>query len=656
MVAGFYAPGADARAIAEVAPAQTTVLVIDEAHTMPGAVAEVLLAHAQRAAGGPVRVVLLARNAGDWWTNAIPDRVAQSPVASAACETAATMALGPVATDPADRREAFLEAARAFRERLSPGTTEPDPEVPDLSGAGFDAILFVQLAAARALEGDGAAQQRPEDLVAWALKREGRYWRATAAAAEPPLQVDGAVLERAVAVATLAIADSEDEAAAALSAIPDLAGDARGQRAVARWLRHLYPHAEGDSWLPGLVPDVLGDALLAAVLAESPSIARGLLDEPSPEQAQSVLRALDRAARAHDGLEALLSELVGAAAASAVAGGARRRACSRAVALASLVSRALALEPDPELAGEMLAEIPGSTVALRELAAVAAGLVVEGRRAAAQQDPAARPALAQALDRHAIRLSDLGRLEEALRRGGAGGGAAARAGERGPRRQAPPGAAALPSLSNRRAALGGHQAGAGAGEEAVGILPRGAATTVRWRSWTSRGTLSNLSSDLGRSGASTRRWAPSRRRSRSGPARPLHLSELVAAALGERLHQLLQPAHRRRARRGRARRPHDAPSRATAASPSSGPTPTRRSSRGRWRNIAVDLRSMGAHDEALEHASEAVALLRRLDAQVPGPFRFLLSAALVSLSLLALGLRARGRGAARERGGGRAAA
>ena len=51
---------------------------------------------------------------------------------------------------------------------------------------------------------DPEVAERPEDLVAWALKREGRYWRATAAAAEPPLQVDGAVLERAVSAVAAA--------------------------------------------------------------------------------------------------------------------------------------------------------------------------------------------------------------------------------------------------------------------------------------------------------------------------------------------------------------------------------------------------------------------------------------------------------------------
>jgi hypothetical protein len=53
----------------------------------------------------------------------------------------------------------------------------------------------------------------------------------------------------------------QDAAAASLAAIPDLAESSRDRRAVARWLRHLYP-VEGDSWPPGLCRTILGDALV----------------------------------------------------------------------------------------------------------------------------------------------------------------------------------------------------------------------------------------------------------------------------------------------------------------------------------------------------------------------------------------------------------
>ena len=493
MVAGFYAPGADARAIAEVAPAQTTVVVIDEAHTMPGAVAEVLLAHAQRAAGGPVRVVLLARNAGDWWTNAIPDRVAQSPVASAAVQTAVTMALGPVATDPADRREAFLEAARAFRERLSPGATEPDPEVPDLSGPGFDAILFVQLAAARALEGDGAAQQRPEDLVAWALKREGRYWRSTAAAAEPPLQVDGAVLERAVAVATLAIADSRGRGGGGAERDPDLAGE---DAASAPWLAGCatctrMPRATAGS--RGSCPTCSATRCWPPCWRRARRSPAGCWTNraPSRPRASSELSIAPRAPTT--GCEWLFGELLGA----------RLRAISPAALVVAqqsggprnLLSGALVAGARPGAGGRDLAEIPGRTVALRSSPRSRGRDRRHASRCSAAGPGRARRAR-QALDRWHPPLGPRAPRGGAGR-GGAGGRSAARAGERGSRRQAPPGGCAAQPFQPASGA--GRPPGPVDAEEAVELF-RAVQDGGPGAKLELAGTLSNLSTNLGEVG------------------------------------------------------------------------------------------------------------------------------------------------------------
>ena len=360
MVAGFYAPGADARAIAEVAAAQTTVLVIDEAHTMPGAVAEMLLAHAQRAAGGPVRVVLLARNAGDWWTNAIPDagRTERGrrgsvrdgrddparPARHRSCRSPRGVPRGRAGVPGATR--AGCDGARPRGARPLRARVRRDPLRPARRG--------------RALEGDGAAQQRPEDLLAWALKREGRYWRATAAAAEPPLQRPS---RRAGARRRGGDARGRRHRgrrrARRWARSPTSPASAPGQRAVARWLRHLYPHAEGDSWLPGLVPDELGDALVRSRAGGEPGDRTRAARRPSPEQAESVLRALDRAARGHDGLRAAARASSSPRACERCG---RRRspsACSRAVALASVVSRALASGARPRPRGRDARRDPG---------------------------------------------------------------------------------------------------------------------------------------------------------------------------------------------------------------------------------------------------------------------------------------------------------
>ena len=421
---------------------------------------------------------------------------------------------------------------------------------------------------------------------------------------------------------------------------------------MARWLRHLYPHAEGDSWLPGLVPDVLGDALLAAVLAESPSIARGLLDEPSPEQAQSVLQ-LSIAPRAPT------TGWRGCSASSSARGcercGRRRLVVSvqsGGPGSPSVVSGASwPWSPTPSSRARCSAEIPDSTVALRELAAVAGGLVVEGRRAAAQQDPAARPALAQALDRHAIRLSDLGRLDEAL-------GAAEQAvdlqrelasEDLDDKRRL---AAALRSLSNRRAALGGHQAALDANEEAVDLF-RAVQDGGPGAKLELAGTLSNLSSNLGEVGRVDEALdAVQEAIAILDPLFRSTLSELVAAALAgaytnfsNRLSDAGYDeealAATRHAIAGYRRLAEEQPDAYAAKLAET------------LANVAVDLRSTGAPDEAVAAPRRPSRLLRSTRGSLTLPaVRGGAGLAVV----LAVGRRARGRGAARERGAGRAAA
>ena len=246
-------------------------------------------ARAARAAGGPVRVVLLARNAGDWWTNAIPDRVAQSPVAWRPARRprrwrsarwppilliAARRSSRPrgrsVSACRRGRRGARPRGARPLRPRVRHDPLRPARRCARARGRRSGA------AAPRGPRGVGAQTRGP------ILALDGRGRRAPAAG------------RRRRAGARRGRRDARHRRQRGRGG-GGAERDPRPRRRRARPARRGSLAAppvptcpEGDSWLPGLVPDVLGDALLAAVLAESPSIARGLLDEPSPEQAQSV--------------------------------------------------------------------------------------------------------------------------------------------------------------------------------------------------------------------------------------------------------------------------------------------------------------------------------------------------------------------------------
>ena len=93
------------------------------------------------------------------------------------------------------------------------------------------------------------------------------------------------------------------------TAVPELA-DASQQllRETARWLRDLYPppatqpvasHREEPPWFRPLTPELLGEALLARVLATAPALPARLLNHATEVQATRTFAVLTQAARTH---------------------------------------------------------------------------------------------------------------------------------------------------------------------------------------------------------------------------------------------------------------------------------------------------------------------------------------------------------------------
>jgi tetratricopeptide (TPR) repeat protein len=349
------------------------LVVVDEAHARIDLVARLLVKLAAAPPQSPLRILLLARDDGEWWETLLPARLADSVGAAWACETATVHRLGR-ATE--DRESAFRAAAQAFGPRI--GRSAEDLPAPDLTGAHFEQILFVHLAALSRLEGESSLLR--DDLLEFALRREAGYWSGTAAARR--LQVDPVVLKRAVAVATITTARSEGEAAAALVAVPDLAStDDLIVRSIARWLNALYPPAAagapGGTWLRPLVPDVIGEALVAEVLADVPELAARLLSGAAPEQARAALTRLTQAARTH---AAARDALAGALAAHLPALWRIAIAVAQSVGdpLGHLLAEAVERAGDDELGASVADEIPERTVALRELAVVATRQAIRG--------------------------------------------------------------------------------------------------------------------------------------------------------------------------------------------------------------------------------------------------------------------------------------
>jgi hypothetical protein len=269
------------------ASAAPVLAVVDYAETRTEQLTD-LLRRLDAGDGAPVRLLLLARAAGDWWEQLARDLDCWGPVGD-------VHVLPTLDDAPADRDRAFHGAVRGLATALGrlPGTeaavdwetraahlTEP----PDLHQGRYGNPLTLQLVALLGLldpdlplgrgaspRGGGGAGAPERDLL---THHERKYWQHTAPR-HPRLQPQ--VLDQAVTAATLCGAATSAEARALLAVLPGLSGQPENTViAVGNWLRELYPAPPGQVW-GALQPDGVGEQLIAATLADDPRILPALL-------------------------------------------------------------------------------------------------------------------------------------------------------------------------------------------------------------------------------------------------------------------------------------------------------------------------------------------------------------------------------------------
>ncbi len=409
-LSAFIAEAATEDTIARVMQLeQPALLVVDCAETRLN-LGQLLEPLASSSDGAAVRVLLLAREAGDWWTEL---RLARTQLRDLLKEGESD-ALGPVDEELLDRQAAFRQAASAFA--AVQGIALGPVRVPDLRGPEYEAILHVQMAALDAVgtpeepgSGPGARGQTP--VLTAILDREARYWRRSAQARGLQYSLD--VLKRVVAVSTLLAAEDKDEAMKVLVRVP-VVSDAseQGRRDLACWYHDLYP---GREPLTPLQPDSLAEELMGQVLEDMPALVEGVFSGLAPERERRALTILDRTVQRRPELERVLAAILRSDLVSLASS-----AITVAVQTGNPIGRVLAaiLEPRPEAAIALCGfygDVPDQTVSLRELACVLAAARVElARRTKASPDR-----LAESLNDLSIRLSRLGRREQALAAEGA---------------------------------------------------------------------------------------------------------------------------------------------------------------------------------------------------------------------------------------------
>ncbi|WP_437304803.1 tetratricopeptide repeat protein [Sorangium sp. So ce388] len=418
--AGFLPQGVHRQQIeALVAAEHPTLVVIDYAESRPD-VRDLLAPFARLRSGkcnGRLRLVLLARNAGDWWT------FLQSSAAEVGILLGdhAPREIPPLVHGEPMRTEIFQDAVARFAQLLGkavPGTTTP------LDDRRYDRVLYVHMAALATVEG------RPftaETLTGSTLDHEQRFWLSLLPHDDLlDAELCTEQMRRAVTALTMCGgAMSRSEAADLVARATDDSDKRRVERRV-QLLRRLYPgqhsNVGGSGYLGVLDPDLLGEAIVHRTLALEGGDAGPYLERVLALAGEDALRTafvvLGRMSEDHPtDAEPWLAHVLGsdvanrttaAFAAAKVVG--EHTAHAR---LGTVLARTLEREGTAEIAARLAsAGVPQRTVSLREVA-----VWVEKKRLEQLPQGSETEVLAERarlLCNLGVRESELGQREAAL--------------------------------------------------------------------------------------------------------------------------------------------------------------------------------------------------------------------------------------------------
>ena len=400
------------------------LVVVDYAETRAGLEA---MLRAVAGDGGPVRVLLLARGAGEWW-----ERL--SGGAQAVRELLAEAGPGEALPVPVaaglSNDDIVAAAVPAFARAL--GVAPPGPV--RMEAAGMVPVLDLHAAALvavlRSSSADAAMPARVAKVLDDLLGQEARFWQGSATRAgltEGPGGLAVRDLRRVVAAGALLGAATLDEAVAVLDRVRAVSVSVL----AANWLWGVYPPAFAGGWVGCLAPDRLAERLVVAELGADPELAECCLSRLDERQALRSITVLGRAAADEEDAGGLLERvlpLVERVVAGLPADLGLLTAISDAipypsVALAradlAVTRRIVSLLPpgEPALRARWLSWL-GTTLA--QIGQPARALSAEQEATAIRRELAAaspghyRPDLASSLSNLGVTFSELGRAAEAL--------------------------------------------------------------------------------------------------------------------------------------------------------------------------------------------------------------------------------------------------
>ena len=281
------------------------LLVVDYAETRVGL--KQMLAALASDQGEGVRVLLLARSAGDWWDQLGVGEPAVWDLVQSANEQ--QLSLSPVVAIDVSDAEIIELAVRSFAREL--GLPERAVEIYGDSGTGQRRVLDLHAAALVAVLGDAATGTVRVDIrtvLGELLRHEQHFWYDSARAHGLPDSQDGTttqVLRQIVAAACLLGGATQDEARVLPGRAPGMSPSVK----IAEWLRALYPPDPGQAeWIGSMQPDRLAELHVLRELDASPEFSQACLTNLDARQALRAVTLLARASSDYVEAEELLSQ------------------------------------------------------------------------------------------------------------------------------------------------------------------------------------------------------------------------------------------------------------------------------------------------------------------------------------------------------------
>lgn len=380
----------------------------------------------------PVKLLMLARTDGDWWENA----QAASPITEEVLDGARVIRLSALEPDFKGRAEAYREAARSFARELVrvPGMTDQDwlaraEELPAkaIDDEGLDVALALHMTALADLldteektedprESKGVREsQKIEDRI---LSHERRYWIMMAEARNLFRALSIECLTEAMATAFLLGVDDRGQADKVLRRVSGLSDQPKVQRDSVRiWIAGLYPSPDKRPW--GILqPDRLLERFIGRHIQRDPDFAINLASKTKKEQVENFLVLLTRAS-AHPAflgtLDATLTKICVSFPNFTLSAISVVTQAENSKPLLEALQQVVENSKTPaKLLIDINDSIPERSHILASLAARLAERIAEIYRARVGRTPMALTELIMALNNLSVRLSEIGRQDQAL--------------------------------------------------------------------------------------------------------------------------------------------------------------------------------------------------------------------------------------------------